>query len=79
MKAVEFEGVNVRYAENQEEYQTLPAYVNPNNGEATFCFELDEQEIAQVKKDGKIYLGVLTFFEKLQPIRMSVLKPQELK
>ena len=35
MKTVEFEGVNVRIAEDQEEYNTLPAFWNQKEGSLT--------------------------------------------
>ena len=54
MKAIEFPEVNVRIAENQPEYETLPVHYCPDketNGyfhRATMCFELDEQDRANL-------------------------------
>lgn len=81
MKAIEFPEVNVRIAENQPEYETLPASIhfNPEYGmnEVTTCFELNEEEKKQIAETGKIWFTVLqpmtAFF---RPIRMSVLKPK---
>lgn len=74
MKAIEFKGHNVKIAENQPEYETLPALFNKQEGSMTFCFELDEQELEQVKKTGKIWIKQLTFGKAMQPIAGTVLK-----
>jgi hypothetical protein len=78
MKAVEFKEVNLRIAENQPEYQTLPVHMNYDHPthEATMCFELDEDEKKQVAETGKIWLGVLTFGKPFHPIGMSLMKPE---
>lgn len=80
MKAIEFTEVNVRIAENQPEYETLPASIhfNPEYGmnEVTVCFELDEEEKKQIAETGKIWFTVLQpLIADFRPIRMSVLKP----
>jgi hypothetical protein len=74
MKSTEFEEVNVRIAENQEEYQTLPAHFNAEEGSFTFCFELDKEEMKQIKETGKIWFKQLTFGQPMNPIMMSTLK-----
>lgn len=74
MKAKEFDEVNVRIAEHQDEYETLPAYHDKNEGSMTFCFELDEEEQLEVATNGVIFMKVLTFNQPLQPIAMSVIK-----
>ena len=74
MKAIEFEGHNVKIAENQPEYETLPALLNKQEGSMTFCFELDAVELEQVKKTGKIWLKQLTFGRAMQPIAGTILK-----
>ena len=74
MIAKEFDEVNVRIAENQDEYETLPAFCNTQEGTAMVCFELDEDEKKQVTETGLIYMKVLTGNGKLQPIAMSVIK-----
>jgi len=79
MKAIEFKEVNLRIAEDQEEYETLPVHINIQDpsAPATMCFELNEEEINQVKETGKIWLKVLTFGKLFHPIAMSCLKPEE--
>lgn len=74
MKSVEFPEVNVRIAESQPEYETLPAFHNPEEGSMTFCFELDEAEMEQVQRTGKIFIKQLTFNRAMQPIGGSCLK-----
>lgn len=79
MKAIEFEGHNVKIAEDQPEYETLPALFNKQEGSMTFCFKLDEQELKQVKKTGRIWIKQLTFGNNFQPIASSCLKETLLK
>lgn len=74
MKAVQFPEVNLNIGENQEQFQTLPAYAD-NDGVVTCCFELDKEEMQQVLETGKIYLQIKTGFKPLQPIGTSVLNP----
>ena len=78
MKAVEFKEVNLRIAENQPEYETLPVHVDMENYQhkATMCFELDENELEQVGETHQIWLKVLTFGRPFQPIEPSLMKPE---
>lgn len=76
MKAVEFPEVNVRIAESQPEYETLPAFHNPKEGSMTFCFELSPDELEQIGKTGKIYIKQLTFNRAMQPIAGTCLKEE---
>lgn len=72
MKVVEFEGVNVRIAEDQPEYITLPAFWNKQEGSLTYCFELSDAEIEQLKESKRIFFKQLTFGQPMQPIHPSV-------
>lgn len=74
MTAVEFEEVNIRIAEDQPEYETLPAYANTQEGSVTFCFELNKEELDEIAKTGRIYFKQLTFNKPMQPIAMSTQK-----
>jgi len=83
MKAIEFPEVNIRIAENQPEYETIPANVTQDeesNGyfnQVTMCFELDEEERKQVAETGRIWHTVLVPQGKhFHPIRSSCLKPE---
>lgn len=77
MKAVEFKECNVEIAKNQKEYKTLPAFVDKEIGTVTACFELNSDELKQVRRTNKIWLTLLTFNKPLQPIQMSLLNPFE--
>lgn len=74
MIAEEFKEVNVRIAEHQEEYETLPAYSNKEEGSLTFCFSLNKEELEQINKTGLIYFKQLTFNKPMNPVALSVLK-----
>ncbi len=74
MIAIEFDECNLRIAEHQPEYETLPVFHNPKEGSIVYCFELDEAEIKQVRETGQIYIKQLTFNKSMQPIGMTCLK-----
>ena len=75
MKAIKFEECNVVYAQNQDEYLPLPAH-RTENGDITVCFKFSFDEIIKFIKTEKLYLQILTFNNPLQPIKMSVEKPE---
>ena len=81
MKAVKFDEVNVIYAENQEEYESLPVFKPENDeyGLIVACFELSPDELKSVSENGKIWLSVLTFNNPLQPVLLSAHKPFEVR
>ncbi|MDM8204275.1 hypothetical protein QUW03_07820 [Faecalicoccus acidiformans] len=58
--------VNVEYAKDQEEYQTLPVH-RFKDGMICGCIVLDDNELEAVLKEGKIYFSILTFNQPLQP------------
>ncbi|MBQ9655953.1 MAG: hypothetical protein IJV38_08020 [Prevotella sp.] len=69
MKPVEFAEANATFGANQPEYQPLPAMVI---GDAVVsCWELTDEEKQQVMKEGKIWLGVMTFGQALQPVLLT--------
>ena len=78
MRAIEFPEVNVRIAEHQEEYETLPVFADASKAEVpvTMCFELSDEEKKQVDETGKIWLTVLCFGGSFHPINNSCLKPE---
>ena len=77
MEPVNFEGANVVFAANQPEYEPLPAeYRGGQSGEILTCWELSVEEIKRIQETGKIWLGVLTFGQPLQPLILSVEKPE---
>lgn len=77
MKTIEFEEVNVRYAENQPEYETLPAFRHPDDeqGCVISCWQFEQNELAKVQKTGVVWMHVLTFNKPLQPLLLSVDNP----
>ena len=79
MRAIEFDECNLRIAEHQPEYETLPVFHNPDEGSIVYCFELDEAEIKQVRETGQIYIKQLTFNKAMQPIGMTCLKEVNLR
>ena len=77
MRPLNFEGANVVFAANQPEYIPLPAeYRGGKSGEILTCWELTPQELKKIQETGKIWLGVLTFGQPLQPLLLSVDKPE---
>lgn len=74
MTAIEFDEVNIRIAEDQPEYETLPAFHNKEEGSVMFCFQLNKEEIDEIVKTGKIYMKQLTFNRPMNPVSMSTLK-----
>jgi hypothetical protein len=73
MKPKKFKEVNVTYGENQPEYLPLPAY-HAENGQAVFCFELDDEERKRVAETGEVWVSLLTFNQPLQPIFITTKK-----
>lgn len=70
MKIIKFKECNIVFAENQPEYLSLPAHKS-DNGRVTSCWGLSFFERLKVVLTGKIYLRVLTFNKKLQPVKIS--------
>lgn len=69
MTPIKFEGHNVVFAEDQPEYQPLPAIkIDSQQGEVITCWELSDEELADVIKNKKVYLSQLTFNGPLQPV-----------
>jgi hypothetical protein len=69
MKPIKFPEANVVFAENQEEYLPLPAFVDREdpNGTVVSCWGLSLWERVKVLWSGRIYLSVLSFHQPLQP------------
>lgn len=73
MKPIKFEGHNVVFAENQEEYQPLPALqLNDENGQVTSCWKMTFTERLRVLVTGKIWVSQLMFRQPtLTPVLLS--------
>jgi len=72
MKVIKFKECNVNFAENQEEYKTLPAFHDSKNGIVVSCYKLSLKDLIKVAFTRKIWLGIMTFNKPLQPQLMSV-------
>lgn len=70
MTPIEFEGCNVKFAEHQEEYETLPAKVTPD-GIVTMFWKLDEEELKKINETGGFFHQVVTFNQPLQPVFLT--------
>lgn len=76
MEPIKFDGANVVYGANQPEYKPLPAERRPGrSGEIVTCWELSPDELKQIQETGKIWVSLLTFGQPLQPVLVSVAKP----
>lgn len=75
MKAIPFDEQNIVIAENQPEYENLPALAQ-TNGIITFCMQLDDQEVEKIVSEGVVNITVLNFGGPVQPIRVAVHKPE---
>lgn len=77
MQPLNFDGANVVYGAKQPEYVPLPAeYRGGKSGEILTCWELSPDELKRVQETGKLWLGVLTFGQPLQPVYLAVEKPE---
>ncbi len=78
MKPIKFKQCNTDYAEYQDEFQTLPAYIDNQfpDGCVTSCWQLTWSERFILFWQGKLWLQQLTFHNgPLQPQRPSVKCP----
>lgn len=72
MTPTKFEGQNVVYAESQPEYLPLPAMqLQDEGGTVITCWELSDEELAEVVKNKKVYLSIMTFKQPLQPVSLQ--------
>jgi hypothetical protein len=77
MQPLNFDGANVVFGANQPEYQPLPAEMRlGHSSEIVTCWELSPEELERVQETGKIWLSLLTFGQPLQPVLVSVDKPE---
>jgi len=70
MKAIDFDKANIMVAEHQDQYQTLPAYWDSEQGLFTSCWDLVE-----INKTGKMYLQQQVGNKAMQPIMLTVKDP----
>jgi len=79
MTAKDFKGANLFIANDQEQYETLPAQHDPKAGTIAYCMELTEAERQAVYATGEIWIKQLTFNGPMQPIFMTVRKEDIIK
>ena len=76
MKPIDFKERNVIFAENQPEYQPLPAFrdVNSEDGIIVTCWELSIFERLRLLFSGQLWLSMMTFNKPVTPTYMSTKK-----
>lgn len=73
MKAVKFKHQNVVFAENQPEYQSLPALrIDSPEGIVISCWKLSLKERIKIVFTGRVWLSIMSFNEPLSPSFMAV-------
>ena len=75
MKLIKFKECNIVFAENQPEYQQMPALIFKDKGEVVSCWKLSIAEKFKILFTGRIWISVLTFNRPLQPLLVMVSKP----
>lgn len=78
MKSIKLPDFNIEIGKGQPEYNVLHAKeISPENtGSLLMCFELTDEEVAEIVKTKRTYYSRLTFYEKFQPMRLSVEMPE---
>ena len=72
MKPIEFPEQNVVYPKHLREYKHLPAHRTDDRESAvTSCWELSDEDLAEIARTRRIYVTQLTFRHPLQPIRLG--------
>ncbi len=78
MKPIYFKQHNKVYAKDQPAYIPLPVYEDDIQGGRVFhCWQLTFRERLKVLFFGKLWIKILNFTQKLQPIRPMVDSPFE--
>ena len=72
MKSIKFKECNVEIAKDQEEYNTLYAYMD--NKVTVSCYKLSFKEWLKILFSGELWLGQANFGQPLQPQLPSVYK-----
>lgn len=74
MKPIKFKEQNCVYAENQQGYLPLPAH-KTTAGLVISCWKLTPGERLRMLFSGKLWLGTLTFGQRLQPQMPQIRSP----
>lgn len=67
MKAIKFTECNTIFAKEQQEYKQLPALYDEETSIVLTCYRLSFSEIIKILFTHKLWLGIMTFGESLQP------------
>ena len=77
MKPIKFKEQNVVFAENQPEYNPLPAFINKDTnsmGQVISCWELSFKERVKILFTGKMWVSICAFGKPLSPSFFTVNK-----
>jgi len=61
MKSIKFPGATIEIGKGQPEYNVLHAMQGPNEAELVMCFELSDEELAEINRTKKIYYSRLMY------------------
>lgn len=77
MQPVEFPQQTDVLAKNQPQYTPLPVHVGSQDDSfpMTACFELSEEEKAEIAATGKLWYTQITFGHPFQPVHLSTQNP----
>jgi len=75
MRPIEFPGCNAIFGADQPEYMPLPAYRSPQ-GEVTACWQLTDDERAEVARTGQVFVTLLSGSRPLTPHYVAVVGPE---
>lgn len=76
MTPIPFKEQNCVFAENQDEYQNLPAF-RADDGQIVCCWKLSIWERMRLLVTGRIWQSILTFNKPLQPQHLGIESPFE--
>lgn len=69
MTPIKFPEYNIVFAEDQPEYQSLPAFKNNSaQGEVISCWKLSFRERLRILFSGKLWLSMYSFNQPLTPV-----------
>ena len=74
MHPIEFPQQSVVLAKDQPQYLPLPAHISADS-EVTSCWYMGWRERLRVALTGRVYVTQLSFFQPLQPQRVSLDAP----
>lgn len=76
MKPIDFKQANKIYAKDQPQYLPLPVYEDSEQGGRVFhCWKLSWKERIAILFTGTLWINVLNFHQKLQPIKPMTENP----